>query len=180
MGIDFNQVTFISVSIQLGPGIDGIYLFISQRTRRRNGAGVFKLSKIFCFTLFAWLRLSGLPLTLYLNSVYHGPRTELQPRWLCHNPRITFFFHVLNCWVRSYPVPLPPSFLGFFDLHSACSRCLVCLALEAKVPPASLPQPPHHVCRSSICSASSYLPGTTVQPIPRPLSGSMLPAWLCI
>lgn len=42
----------------------------------------------------------------------------------------------------------------------------MCLALEVKVPPAPLPQPPHCVCHSSICSTSPCLLGTTVWPIP--------------
>lgn len=36
MGIDFNQVTFISYLVQLGVGTGVVYLFIPPTTRRRN------------------------------------------------------------------------------------------------------------------------------------------------
>lgn len=96
---------------------------------------------MFYCTFFTWLGLSVLLLTLYLNSVCHGSRTELQPRWFCHAPSIICYLCVWNCWVCSYPVTLLPSFLSFFDLNFACSRCLVCLVLEMKVPAQHPPSP---------------------------------------
>lgn len=122
-----------------------------------------------------WLRLSVLPLTLCLNSVCHGSRTELQPRWLCCDPSIMFYFCVLNCWVRSYPDPLPPF---FFDLSFACSRCLVSLVLEVKALPTSL-FPQLLLCVKSI-HLRAHLPDFCGPQDNWCVSlWSTLPAWLC-
>lgn len=130
---------------------------------------------MFSFAPCTWLGWSVLPLTLCLNSVCHGSRTELQPRWLSCDPSITFHFCVLNCWVHSYPVPLLPF---FFDLSFACSRCLVSLVLEVKALPTSL------LLQLLLCvwfiHLRAYLPDFVVhRTADAYLSGSMLPAWLC-
>lgn len=65
-----------------------------------------KSSEVFCF-IFPWLGLSDLFFTLYLNSVCHGPRTELQPRWLCHSPRITFYPCIFTLLSSFLPCPSP-------------------------------------------------------------------------
>lgn len=143
----------------------------------RNGSMFFKASKMFSFALFTWLGLSVWPLTLYLNSVCHGSRAELQPRWCCYAPSITFYLCVFNCWVCSYPVPLPPFILNFFGLNFACFRCLVSLVLEVSTLPTSLPS---HSPTMQLIHLRVHLPAFCGPQYSwcSSLFVSMLPAWL--
>lgn len=155
-----------------------LFLYPKEQGGER-GACVFKSSKMFCFTLFAWLRLSGLSLTLYLNSVYHGSRTELQPRWLCHNPSITFtsVFSIAE-FVRTLSLSLRPFWVSSICiLHVPGVLCAWHWKWKSHQHPSpSLPT----AC--VIHPFAAHLPafwGPQYGPYP-PLSRSMLPAWLYI
>lgn len=108
------------------------------------------------------LELSVLLSTLCLNSVGHGPRTELQPRWLatptpctippCHSLSILSFFH-----------------LNFCMFQVSCTFSAAGISFASIPPPASYPA---HLPASCGPQCSGWL-------FPTPLSGSMTPAWFC-
>ena len=90
-----------------------------------------------CCTLFTCLGLSVSLLPLCLNSVCHGSRTELQPRWHCRAPStrcsyalevsefaLTLSVSLHRVWVSLTWLLHVPGVLC--ALTFARSRCLVC------------------------------------------------------
>lgn len=147
----------------------------------RNRSTVCKSSKMFCCILFTWLGMSVLLLTLYLNSVCHGSRTELQPRWLpC--PRHHMFLMCLEL-LSLFLSCSSPSILSEFLSPEFCMFQASCVLGTGGESPASIPPPASPLLsHSSMCAHVSLPPGPPrLMHLPLQaccLPGSALSLWL--